>query len=151
MTERPQIGSLTPHLVCRDAAAAIDFYKTAFGAEEMKRLPDKQGKLMHAAITLNGATVMLMDEYLDYGGTSPKQLGGTAVVLHLIVPDADAAFARAVAAGATVIMPVDDMFWGDRYGQVEDPFGHRWSIATPGKPLSLDEIKENLRKMEAKL
>ena len=148
MNDRPQVGSVTPHLVCRDASAAIAFYKTAFGAEEMMRLPDKQGKLMHAAITLNGATVMLMDEYLDYGSTSPKQFGGTAVVLHLIVPDVDAAYARVIAAGATVIMPVGDMFWGDRYGQVEDPFGHRWSIATPGKPLSPDEIKENLRKME---
>ena len=78
LNDRPQVGSVTPHLVCRDASAAIAFYKTAFGAEEMMRLPDKQGKLMHAAITLNGATVLLMDEYLDYGGTSPKQLGGTA-------------------------------------------------------------------------
>ena len=78
MNDRPPVGSVTPHLVCRDASAAIAFYKTAFGAEEMMRLPDKQGKLMHAAITLNGATVLLMDEYLDYGGTSPKQLGGTA-------------------------------------------------------------------------
>ena len=118
MTERPQVGSLTPHLVCRGAAAAIDFYTKAFGAEEMMRLPDKQGKLMHAAVSINGSTVMLMDEYLDYGGTSPQHLGGTAVVLHLMVPDVDAAFARAVAAGATVIMPVADMFWGDRYGQV---------------------------------
>jgi PhnB protein len=148
MTERPHIGSLTPHLVCRGAAAAIDFYSKAFGAEEMFRLPDKQGKLMHASVGINGSAVMLMDEYLDYGGTSPQQLGGTAVVLHLMVPDVDAAFDRAIAAGATVIMPVADMFWGDRYGQLQDPFGHRWSLATQVKQLSPAEIMENMRKME---
>jgi PhnB protein len=148
MTDRPQVGSLTPHLVCRGAAAAIDFYARAFGATEMFRMPDKQGKLMHASVSINGSVVMLMDEYLDYGGTSPQQLGGTAVVLHLMVPDVDAAFARAISAGATVVMPVADQFWGDRYGQLQDPFGHRWSLATPVKTLSPDEIAENLRKME---
>ncbi len=148
MTDRPQVGSLTPHLVCRGAAAAIDFYARAFGATEMFRMPDKQGKLMHASVSINGSVVMLMDEYLDYGGTSPQQLGGTAVVLHLMVPDVDAAFARAISAGATVVMPVADQFWGDRYGQLQDPFGHRWSLATPVKTLTPDEIAENLRKME---
>jgi uncharacterized glyoxalase superfamily protein PhnB len=148
MADRPQFNSVTAHLICRDAASAIDFYTRAFGASEMMRLPDKQGKLMHAAITLNGSTVMLMDEYPDYGARSPKLLGGTAVVLHLMVPDVDAAFDKAIAAGATVVMPVADMFWGDRYGQVEDPFGHRWSLATPVKTLTPDEIMENLRKME---
>ena len=148
MSERPQIPSLTPHLICKNAAAAIDFYAEAFGATEMMRMPDKQGLLMHAAIAVNGATVMLMDEYLDYGARSPKALGGTPVVLHLMVPDVDAAFDTAIAAGASVVMPVADMFWGDRYGQVEDPFGHRWSIATPQKQLTPDEIMENLRNME---
>ena len=148
MTERPQFSSVTVHLICRDAASAIDFYARAFGASEMMRLPDKQGKLMHAAITLNGSTVMLMDEYLDYGARSPQAIGGTAVVIHLMVPDVDAAFDKAIAAGATVVMPVGDMFWGDRYGQVEDPFGHRWSMATPVKHLTPEEIMENLRKME---
>jgi PhnB protein len=137
-----------PHLICKDAASAIDFYKRAFGATETMRLPDKNGLLMHAAITVNGATVMLMDEYLDYGARSPKTIGGTPVVLHLSVPDVDAAVSKAVAEGATVIMPVDDMFWGDRYGEIEDPFGHRWSISTPVKTLTPDEIMENLRKME---
>ena len=148
MTDRPQVGSLTPHLVCRGAAAAIDFYARAFGATEMFRMPDKQGKLMHASVSINGSVVMLMDEYLDYGGTSPQQLGGTAVVLHRMVPDVDAACARAISAGATVVMPVADQFWGDRYGQLQDPFGHRWSLATPVKTLTPDEIAENLRKME---
>ena len=103
MADRPQFNSVTAHLICRDAASAIDFYTRAFGASEMMRLPDKQGKLMHAAITLNGSTVMLMDEYPDYGARSPKLLGGTAVVLHLMVPDVDAAFDKAIAAGATVV------------------------------------------------
>ena len=148
MTEQPQFNSVTPHLVCRDAASAIGFYAKAFGASEMMRLPDAQGKLMHAAIALNGSTVMLMDEYLDHGARSPTTLGGTGVVLHLMVPDVDAAFDKAVAAGATVVMPVADMFWGDRYGQVEDPFGHRWSLATPVTTLTPEEMMENLRKME---
>ena len=148
MTDRPQVGSLTPHLVCRGAAAAIDFYARAFGATEMFRMPDKQGKLMHASVSINGSVVMLMDEYLDYGGTSPQQLGGTAVVLHLMVPDVDAAFARAISAGATVVMPVADQFWGDRYGSVTDPFGHCWALATTKQELSPDEIMANLRKME---
>lgn len=148
MTDQPKLSGVMPHLICKDAAGAIAFYKRAFGATETMRLPDKNGLLMHAAITVNGATVMLMDEYLDYGARSPKTIGGTPVVLHLSVPDVDAAVGKAVAEGATVIMPVGDMFWGDRYGEIEDPFGHRWSISTPVKTLTPDEIMENLRKME---
>lgn len=148
MTDQPKLSGVMPHLICKDAAGAIAFYKRAFGATETMRLPDKNGLLMHAAITVNGGTVMLMDEYLDYGARSPKTIGGTPVVLHLSVPDVDAAVGKAVAEGATVIMPVDDMFWGDRYGEIEDPFGHRWSISTPVKTLTPDEIMENLRKME---
>lgn len=148
MTDQPKLSGVMPHLICKDAAGAIAFYKRAFGATETMRLPDKNGMLMHAAIMVNGGTVMLMDEYLDYGARSPKTIGGTPVVLHLSVPDVDAAVGKAVAEGATVIMPVDDMFWGDRYGEIEDPFGHRWSISTPVKTLTPDEIMENLRKME---
>ena len=148
MTDQPKLSGVMPHLICKDAAGAIAFYKRAFGATETMRLPDKNGMLMHAAIMVNGGTVMLMDEYLDYGARSPKTIGGTSVVLHLSVPDVDAAVGKAVAEGATVIMPVDDMFWGDRYGEIEDPFGHRWSISTPVKTLTPDEIMENLRKME---
>ena len=148
MTERPVHSGVMPHLICRDAAAAIDFYVTAFGATEMMRMPDKRGLLMHASIMVNGSVVMLMDEYLDYGARSPKSLGGTPVVMHMTVPEVDMAFAKAIDAGATVVMPVADMFWGDRYGQLEDPFGHRWSLATTVKQLSAEEIMENLRKME---
>lgn len=135
---------LSPHLVCAGAADAIDFYKQAFGAIELVRLPGPDGKLMHGSISINGSSVMLVDENRDYGMLSPKALGGTPVTIHLIVDDADAFSARAVDAGATVVMPLANMFWGDRYGVVEDPFGHRWSIATPlsSAPLTLDELRE---------
>ncbi len=117
MTGRPDISSLTPHLVCRDCAAAIEFYKEAFGAEEMFRLPGPDGKLMHASISINGNPVMLNDEFLDHGALSPASIGGTAVTLHLMVADVDKAFAQAMDAGARVVMPVADQFWGDRFGR----------------------------------
>jgi PhnB protein len=139
--------SLTPHIVCRDAAKAIDFYKKAFGAIELMRLPGPNGKLMHAALQVNGCMLMLNDEMPEHNALSPLSLKGTAVTLHLNVPDVDAAFARAVKAGATVLMPVADMFWGDRYGIVTDPFGHAWSIATHQKDMSVDEIKAALQNM----
>lgn len=123
---------LAPHLVCRDAAAAIDFYKQAFDATEMLRLPMPDGKLAHAAVLINQCMVMLVDENPDYGLRGPLHLGGTPVTLHLCVADVDAAVARALAAGATLEMPVADQFWGDRYGRITDPFGHSWSLATPG-------------------
>jgi TetR/AcrR family transcriptional repressor of nem operon len=134
------LHSLTPHLVCAGATAAIEFYKKAFGAEEMVRLPGPGGKLMHARLSINGSSVMLVDEMPDWRSRSPKTLKGTPVTIHLVVDDVDAATARAVAAGATVVMPVADQFWGDRYGIVEDPFGHRWSLATPQKAMTPDEI-----------
>ncbi len=139
--------TLTPHLVCAGAADAIDFYKAAFGAEELIRMPGENGKLMHAAIAIDGAMVMLVDENRDWGLLSPLALGGTPVTLHLNVPDADAAIARAEAAGATVTMAAHDAFWGDRYGQVKDPFGHSWSIAHPLRDtvMSADELREAAR------
>lgn len=136
------VHSVTPHLVCTGAADAIEFYKKAFGATEMVRLPGPDGKVMHACVHINGSSVMLMDEGPECGMLSPKSLKGTPVTIHLIVADVDAFVERAAAAGATVVMPVADMFWGDRYGVVEDPFGHRWSIATPQRTLTIDEIIE---------
>lgn len=133
---------LSPHLVCAGAAEAIDFYKRAFGAEEMIRLPGRDGRLMHAAVRINGAVVMLMDENVGCGMPGPKALKGTPVGIHLMVDDVDAWVARASAAGATVRMPVNDMFWGDRFGIVEDPFGHRWSIATHVRDVSEAEMRE---------
>ncbi len=134
------VHSVTPHLVCRDAAAAIAFYEAAFGAQEQVRLPGPDGRLLHACIIVNGSTVMLCDEFPEMGGKAPTTLHGTPVTIHLPVPDVDAAVSRAQAAGARVIMPVTDMFWGDRYGLVEDPFGHHWSIATPIRPVAAEDL-----------
>lgn len=138
--------SLTPHLVCDGAADAIEFYKRAFGAKEMMRLPGPNGKIMHASVSINGASVMLVDENPSFGIVGPKALKGTPVTLHLIVADVDASMKRAADAGATVVMPAADMFWGDRYGMVEDPFGHRWAMATPQKQMTPDEIREAAKK-----
>jgi PhnB protein len=134
-------GNLAPHLVCAGAADAIEFYKKAFGAEEMLVLAGKDKSIMHAAVSINGSRVMLVDENRNYGLLSPKALNGTPVIIHLNVPDVDRFVERAVGAGAKVIMPVADMFWGDRYGVVEDPWGHRWSIATHLRDMSVDELK----------
>ena len=143
----PEMRSVTPHLVVDGAADAIEFYKKAFNAEETMRMPDKQGKLMHACIRIGDSAVMLVDEYPEMGALGPKSIKGSPVTIHLIVDDVDAFAAQAVKAGAKITMPVADQFWGDRYGQLEDPFGHRWSVATPGKPMSPQEIQEAMRKM----
>jgi len=132
--------TITPHLVCDGAAAAIEFYKNAFGAVELARMPGPGGKLMHAAVRIGDSPLMLVDEFPDYGVVSPKKLGGSPVTIHLYVADVDSFFARAVAAGAAVKMPVQDMFWGDRYGQLTDPFGHIWSVATHIRDMSPEDI-----------
>ena len=132
--------SLTPHLVCRDAAAAIDFYGRAFGAIERFRLPAPNGKIVHACVQIGDSQLFLVDEMPEHGALGPQALKGTPVTLHLQVEDADAAFARAMRAGAMVTMPLADMFWGDRYGQVVDPFGHHWSIATHLREVSREEM-----------
>ena len=139
--------SLTPHIVCAGAADAIDFYKRAFNAVEQARLPGPDGKLMHAAVKIGDSTLMLVDENPQWGSLGPKALKGSPVTIHLYVPDVDATVAKAVAAGAKVTMPVADMFWGDRYGQLEDPFGHRWSVATHTRDLTSEEIREGMAKM----
>ncbi|KWE87662.1 VOC family protein [Burkholderia ubonensis] len=134
--------TLTPHLICAGAADAIEFYRQAFNAVERVRLPAPNGKLMHACLTIGDSTLMLVDEMPEHGALGPKALKGTPVCLHLFVPDVDAAIAQAVAAGAKVTMPAADMFWGDRYGQVEDPFGHRWSLATHQRDLTPEQIHD---------
>lgn len=138
-----------PHLVCAGAADAIEFYKKAFGATEAMRLPSPDGKIMHACVSINGSPVMLCDEFPEMCNVSPNALGGFAVTLHLTVDDVDAVVAQAADAGAEVVMPVQDMFWGDRYGVLRDPFGHRWSVATPQRQLSADEIQEAARAVMA--
>lgn len=142
--------TLTPHIIIDGAADAIEFYKKAFNAIEQVRLPGPGGKLMHASLKIGDSTLMLVDEMPDCGaGASlgPKNLKGTPVVLHLYVEDADAVIAQAEAAGAKVTMPATDMFWGDRYGQVEDPFGHRWSVATHIRDVTPEEMEEAMAQM----
>ncbi len=134
--------TVTPFLVCGGAAAAIEFYAKAFGAAELARLPGPDGRLMYAAIKIGDSIVMLNDEFPEMQSLGPKTRGGTSVTIHLFVPDVDAAYAQAVAAGATPLMPVQDMFWGDRYGLVVDPFGHAWSIATHKFDLTPAQIAE---------
>ena len=134
--------TVTPHLTCAGAADAIEFYKKAFGAIEMARMPGPGGKLMHAMVKIGDSPVMLVDEFPEWGGTGPKTLKGTPVTIHLQVPDADSVFKSAVDAGATVKMPIADMFWGDRYGVVIDPFGHSWSIATHIKDMTPEEMTQ---------
>jgi PhnB protein len=132
--------SLTPHLICAGAANAIEFYKKAFNAVELMRLPGRDGKLVHGAVQIGNSMVMLVDENEQWGSFGPKALKGSPVFIHLQVEDADATMAQAVAAGATVKMPASDMFWGDRYGQLQDPFGHCWSVATHIEDLTPEQI-----------
>ena len=138
--------TVTPHLVCAGAADAIAFYQKAFNAIELSRLPGPGGKLMHAMIKIGDSSLMLTDEMSDCGSLGPNALKGTPVTLHIYVNDVDAFVARAVAAGATLTMPVQDMFWGDRYGLLVDPFGHQWSVATHLRDLSPAEIQDAMTK-----
>ena len=138
--------SVTPHLVCAGAAGAIDFYVKAFNAREDFRLPGPQGKLLHAMITIGDSHVMLTDEFPDWGSIGPKTLRGSPVTIHIYVADVDAFVAQAVAAGAKITMPIEDMFWGDRYGKVEDPFGHQWSIATHIRDVDSAELHKVMQK-----
>ena len=139
--------SVTPHLICAGAAKAIDFYVKAFGATESARLPGPDGRLMHAAVRIGDSTVMLVDEMPEWGALSPKSLKGSPVTIHLYVDDVDAFVERAVKAGAKVTMPVEDAFWGDRYGKLEDPFGHHWSVATPVREVSMEEAQKAMQAM----
>jgi len=144
--------TLTPFLTVRDAVRAIDFYKQAFGAVERGVAKGPDGKVMHAELKIGDSIIMLNDEYPEFGSLSPQSTGGSGMGLHIYLDGVDAAFERAVKAGAHVDMPVMDQFWGDRYGKLTDPFGHKWSIATHTKDLSMDEIKhgmdEAMKKME---
>lgn len=138
--------TLTPHLVCAGAAAAIEFYKQAFGAQEITRLPGPEGKIMHAAIRIGDSVLMLADEFPAWGSVGPKALQGSPVTIHLYVDAVDVVVAGAVAAGAKITMPVADMFWGDRYGKLEDPFGHQWSVATHVRDVTPAELQEAIQK-----
>ncbi|HWX22953.1 MAG TPA: VOC family protein [Candidatus Binatia bacterium] len=144
-------NTITPHIVVSDAAKAIEFYKKAFGAQEIERFTGPDGKsIMHAQLKIGGSMLMLGNEFPP-SCLSPKSRGGTSVTLHLYVENTDSVFDRAVKAGCTVKMPVSDQFWGDRYGQVEDPFGHQWAIATHKQDLTQDQIAANAKAFFAKM
>jgi len=134
--------SVTPAIVVRDAAAAIDFYKKAFGAEEIDRMAGPDGSIMHAEIRIGDSILMLGEENEQWGTKSPLSLNGVHGSLHIYVEDADAAFNRALKAGATVRYPLEDAFWGDRYGKVTDPFGHEWGLATRVKDMTKAEMEK---------
>ncbi|WP_418960732.1 VOC family protein [Streptomyces tritici] len=133
---------VTPYLCVDGAADAIDFYVSVLGARERTRMPAPGGKVGHAELELGNAVVMLADEYPDMGFRSPKAVGGTPVTLHVYVEDVDAVFAEALARGATELSAVKDEFYGDRVGQFEDPFGHRWSVASHIEDVSAEEMEK---------
>jgi uncharacterized glyoxalase superfamily protein PhnB len=140
--------TITPYLRVRGAAAAIEFYKKAFGAEEFFRMPGPAGgnTIMHAELRIGDSNLMLSDESEQWNVLGPQSRGGTTVGIHLYVTDCDAAYARAVAAGATGNMPPADMFWGDRFAKVTDPFGHEWSIATHVEDVTPEECARRAAK-----
>jgi len=132
--------TVTPTITFRDTVEAIEFYKKAFGAVERGRFPGPDGRVMHAEIQIGNAIVMMNDEIMD--SRSLRSIGASPVTFYVYVEDADAAFAKATAAGAKPTMPPMEMFWGDRFGQVEDPFGHKWAIATRVKNLTPEQMKK---------
>jgi uncharacterized glyoxalase superfamily protein PhnB len=134
--------TITPYLIVRDAPKAIEFYKKAFEAQEIGRSIGPDGKsILHANLKIGDSIIMLSDEFPDMNCHSPQSLGGSSVTIHMYVDDVDSAFAKAISSGATILMPLIDTFWGDRYGQVLDPFGHRWSLATRKLDLSKEEVE----------
>ncbi len=137
--------SVTPYLIIKNAGRAIDFYKRAFGATELLRMGDASGPVMHAEIKIGNAVVMMADEFLDRGHQSPSTLGGTSGSILLYVPDVDSMYARAIRAGAKEVMAVADQFYGDRSGSLEDPFGHRWTIATHTEDVSPAEMEKRMK------
>ncbi len=131
----------TPHLIVKNAPAAIEFYKKAFGAEEMMRLTDPSGRIAHAEIKIGDSPIMIGEEFPDWGSLSPQSLAGSPVIIHLYVEDPDGLADRSVAAGGKVLIPVNDQFYGDRAGRVEDPFGHIWVIAARKQEMTTEEMQ----------
>ena len=145
--------SITPSLTVKNAPEAIEWYKRALGAQEISRAPGPDGAIWHAELLIGDSRIMVNDEFPQWGQLGPQSIGGTAVNLHLYVADADAVFNAAVAAGATVTMPLDNAFWGDRYGKFLDPYGHDWALATRLENLTAQEMmqrgEEMMRQMAA--
>jgi PhnB protein len=142
---------LIPSLACDDAAGAIEFYKRAFGANERMRMDGPDGTIAHAELEIGGSIMMVADPFPQATAKPPRELGGTTVGVFMYVEDVDAMVERAVDAGATVTMPVDDMFWGDRYGKLTDPFGHEWELATHTEDLTPEEMERRGREAMAGL
>ena len=138
--------TVTPHLVTRGAAEALTFYAKAFGAEERFRMPGPDGKIVHAEFRIGDSIIMLGEEAPQMGAVSPKQLGGSPVTIMLYVNDVDAYFARATKAGCEAQLPPTDMFWGDRYCKVTDPYGHNWAIATHKEDVGPQEMEKRMKK-----
>ncbi|MFN4014640.1 MAG: VOC family protein [Reyranella sp.] len=143
----PSNQTLRAHMTVHDARTAIDFYAKAFGAVELFRLVEPAGRVGHAEIRIGDTVLMMNDEYPDFGARSPGAIGGSPVAFHIVVPDADAAVERAVAAGATLVRPVQDQFYGDRSGMVACPFGYRWFLAAPKEVVSPEEMQKRWTKM----
>lgn len=145
----PGMEGLIPHLVCASCGEAIEFYKKAFGAEELHRMPAPDGRrIMHAALRIGQSHVFLVDDFPEFCGgkaSNPKALNGTPVTIHRYVENVDAAIKRAQDAGARVEMPATDMFWGDRYGIVCDPYGHKWSFASHLKDMTPDQMQAAMK------
>ena len=141
--------SVSPALTIDGAAEAIDFYERAFGAKERLRMPGPDGEIAHAELEIGDSVVMLSDPFPQSSVKPPSQLGGTTVGIFVYVEDVDAVFQQAVEAGATVTMPVDDMFWGDRFGSVTDPYGHHWSLATHVEDVPPEEMEERAKQAMA--
>ena len=138
---------VTPYLIVDDANAAIDFYVSVLGAEERMRMPGPDHRVGHAELTIGDSMIMLADEFPDMGVRSPKSVGGSPVTIHVYVEDVDATVALAVEAGATITRPVEDKFYGDRGGEILDPFGHRWSFASHVEDLSPEEMQRRMGEM----
>jgi len=138
---------VTPYLCVDGASDAIDFYCAVFAAQERVRMPAPGGKIGHCELAIGDSLIMLADEFPEMGGVSPKSVGGTPVTMMVYVEDVDAVVAKAVEAGATAIGTIDDMFYGDRAGQIEDPFGHRWHVATHIEDVAPDEMARRAAKM----
>jgi PhnB protein len=137
--------AITPYLVCKGAAKAIEFYTKAFGATEVVRMPGPEGSIMHAEVKIGDSMVMLADENKDRGALSPESIGGTATSIMFYTNDVDGVFNRALSLGAKSEMPPADMFWGDRMGNLVDPFGHKWAVATHKEDVSPDEMQKRMQ------
>lgn len=141
-TESPaKIRTITPHLVCAKAIEAMEFYKKAFNATEMMKLVAPNGGLIHGSMSIADSVFMLAEECPEHKSFAPSESHGSSVYIHLNVPDVDAVMAQAASAGATITMPATDMFWGDRYGQLQDPYGHRWSVATHVRDVPPEQLQ----------